>query len=552
LTEARHALPFVRALAGTLGLAVAVFLTAPPLVAAAQPAYNVASDQDFPKLPASGAECRSTQEPNHPCTLRAAIDTVNAAATGATINVPGNFAIQLDPALSELGVNVAMSITSVGGGSAIVDGALQTRVFHIMSGVTAVTMSGLTVRHGKVTGNLDKPAGGILNDGTLTLNNVVVTQNEAPNVGGIGDTGTLTMNGGAVAGNTATGKPGGPDPSVAGGLAVASGGVVAVTATSFVNNRADFGGGIVTFGTLTLANVTLANNSTRGGGGGLLAGDPESSFGAADVNVTNSVIKANTTSGLGAGILLGAGRLVVNGSTMSHNNASAGSGGGLFVVKGSATLTNDTLSGNAAALGGGIAKGAFSVPRAGTGGGPATALADQVKPVRDRVGKNSLSTRSANERGERAGSNARPDDITLGWVTLAGNSAQTGGGISNGADLSFTAHDTIVAANTAAAGANCSGSVSSGGHNLESARDCDFKATGDRSSSQPRLGALADNGGPTQTMSLQTGSAAIDAGGRCPPPASDQRGVSRPQGAACDIGAFEAPPAVPAPPSTGR
>jgi hypothetical protein len=59
----------------------------------------------------------------------------------------------------------------------------------------------------------------------------------------------------------------------------------------------------------------------------------------------------------------------------------------------------------------------------------------------------------------------------------------------------------------------------------------------------PLLGALADNGGPTQTMALGAGSPAIDANTEsCPPPLIDQRGVARPQGVACDIGAFELQP----------
>jgi hypothetical protein len=54
------------------------------------------------------------------------------------------------------------------------------------------------------------------------------------------------------------------------------------------------------------------------------------------------------------------------------------------------------------------------------------------------------------------------------------------------------------------------------------------------------LGPLGDNGGPTQTRALLIGSPAIDAGSNdCPPPATDQRGTARPQGAGCDIGAFE-------------
>jgi hypothetical protein len=55
----------------------------------------------------------------------------------------------------------------------------------------------------------------------------------------------------------------------------------------------------------------------------------------------------------------------------------------------------------------------------------------------------------------------------------------------------------------------------------------------------PKLGSLADNGGPTLTMALLPGSPAIDAGSAVGAPATDQRGVARPQGPGVDIGAFE-------------
>jgi hypothetical protein len=54
------------------------------------------------------------------------------------------------------------------------------------------------------------------------------------------------------------------------------------------------------------------------------------------------------------------------------------------------------------------------------------------------------------------------------------------------------------------------------------------------------LGALADNGGPTLTHALLTGSPAIDAGNGAACSTTDQRGITRPQGAQCDIGSFEA------------
>lgn len=62
---------------------------------------------------------------------------------------------------------------------------------------------------------------------------------------------------------------------------------------------------------------------------------------------------------------------------------------------------------------------------------------------------------------------------------------------------------------------------------------------GDRAGTNPLLGPLAGNGGPTQTMALQAGSPAIDGGDGAGCPATDQRGVPRPGGAACDVGAFE-------------
>jgi hypothetical protein len=86
---------------------------------------------------------------------------------------------------------------------------------------------------------------------------------------------------------------------------------------------------------------------------------------------------------------------------------------------------------------------------------------------------------------------------------------------------------------------NCNDSVVSLGHNLDSGNSCGLNATGDLTNTNPLLGPLQDNGGSTLTHALLAGSPAIGAGDNngCPP--TDQRGVSRPQGVFCDIGAFE-------------
>jgi uncharacterized repeat protein (TIGR01451 family) len=129
-------------------------------------------------------------------------------------------------------------------------------------------------------------------------------------------------------------------------------------------------------------------------------------------------------------------------------------------------------------------------------------------------------------------------------ATIALNSAATGGGVNNaGTATAAKLSGTLLSVNT---GGNCAGTIESGGSNLDSGTTCAFGATGDQSSADPLLGPLADNGGPTATHALLSGSPAIDAATNSDCPATDQRGVARPVDgngdsvAACDIGAFEA------------
>jgi hypothetical protein len=115
-------------------------------------------------------------------------------------------------------------------------------------------------------------------------------------------------------------------------------------------------------------------------------------------------------------------------------------------------------------------------------------------------------------------------------------------------DGAATFRSTILAANTPA---NCAGlapgTLSSGGTNLDSATSCAFVGAGDLASTDPFLDVLADNGGSTKTRALKPGSPAIDVAAAAGCPASDQRGTARPQGAGCDIGAYERVPPTPPP-----
>jgi hypothetical protein len=135
--------------------------------------------------------------------------------------------------------------------------------------------------------------------------------------------------------------------------------------------------------------------------------------------------------------------------------------------------------------------------------------------------------------------------MTLTNSTISGN---TGDGIYNaGASSTAELSNTLLAGNAAGSCGGDTSTIGSLGYNLDDGDDCGLTSVGDLIDTDPLLGPLQNNGGGTQTHELLDGSPAIDAanpgtpgsgGGVCE--AADQRGIARPQGAACDIGAFEA------------
>ena len=159
-------------------------------------------------------------------------------------------------------------------------------------------------------------------------------------------------------------------------------------------------------------------------------------------------------------------------------------------------------------------------------------------------------------------SNDANNTVAITNSTIAGNVTDAeGGGAPSGpgaglgiATGSVDIENSIVAGNVATASGvtvatNCAGSpgaVVSLGHNIESGSDCAFGSAGDLQNTDPLLGPLGAHGGPTETLAPGAGSKAInggvpagctDLGGTAI--VTDQRGISRPQGSACDIGAFE-------------
>jgi hypothetical protein len=140
---------------------------------------------------------------------------------------------------------------------------------------------------------------------------------------------------------------------------------------------------------------------------------------------------------------------------------------------------------------------------------------------------------------------------TLTNVTVANNQAGTGGqggGIFINDGTTF--RNTIVSGNhVGSAASECfiNDVVTAPSGDIERGTDCGFTGAANKRSTNPLLGPLANNGGPTDTQALLSGSPAIDFAPLSGCPATDQRGVSRPQGALCDSGAFEVAAAKPLP-----
>jgi hypothetical protein len=237
--------------------------------------------------------------------------------------------------------------------------------------------------------------------------------------------------------------------------------------------------------------------------------------------VTDSTIAGNKA---GAGGHGGAGG---SGGGNGGSGGGGGWGGGIYSTGGSLSVTNCTFAANSAGGGGtgGDGSGGGTGANGGSGGnGGAIAVnAGASRLLNATIASDGIGT---------GGSGGSPSGG--GGVNGSGGGAYVES--SSTAD-NMKLQNTIVAGNT---DTNCAGSsgtaISDGGHNLSSDVTCPATVRND-----PQLTSLGDYGGLTATLALQPTSPAINqvpAGGAgCP--ATDQRGVHRPQGSACDIGAFE-------------
>ncbi len=333
---------FLLLIGSSFGLMIAllVFIWPAPLPTHAAATFTVNSPADVVDNNPGNGFCDTG---GGVCTLRAAIMEANhTPGGGAAIHfgLPGEVTYLLSipksgsdgEATGDLNITRTMSLLGNGAGITIIDGngaALNDKVFRITE---TVFISGVTIQHG----SSPNYGGGILNFGTLTLNNSAVISNTTANSinafgGGIYSSGQLTLTNSIVRGNS--------------------------TGTSNA-----YGGGIFSQGVLRIDNSTISGNTTSGTsglGGGIL------SFGPTPI-IRNSIIRGNRAR-IGGGIYNGSNPLVIINSTISSNYSDE-SGGGIYNNNGTTSLFNVTIHDNVAnydaiagGSGGGVANGSGTI-----------------------------------------------------------------------------------------------------------------------------------------------------------------------------------------------
>jgi CSLREA domain-containing protein len=426
------------------------------------------------------------------CTLHAAIDEANALTPCGPIDI--NFSnvtspLNLSTALPEINHNINLN----GAGADLLTiqrnptgGTPQFRILFI-SNSRIVTLTGLTIANGSVPNGSN--GGGIYNSGTLTLTSCNVFGNNVVTSpanfgGGIYNTGTLTLN-----------------QTNLGGLAAGQA------------NTATDGGGIYNFATIVMTGGSVAGNT--GGGISNVFGGSSSLNG---VSVTSNLSTQNGITG-GVSVAPFSSATILN--CVVANNSAATAGAGIY-NGGTATVINTTISGNAsAATGGGVVnQGGFVAP---------TIRMTNVTISNNRSDSDNNGAESGGGIFRNAGT------VILKNTIVAGNFRGTGAI----RDDINGAMDPTSAFNLVGDGSGMSG--------ISNGNNANHVGTA-ASPINAGLAALGNNGGPTMTHALLTGSPAINTGSNAlavdqnnSPLLTDQRGsgFSRIADTSVDIGACE-------------
>lgn len=544
-------------------------------VAHAATTFTVNSLADTPDAAPGNGTCADA---GNACTLRAALQEANALSGDDTINFSVTGTINLTGVLPTISSNVI--INGPGSSSLTVrrDTGGDYRIFFTDNSI--VSISGMTITNGRSpdganTGQPGGPGGGIRQGGgELTLNDVVITANR-------------TGNGGTIIGNSTAGWGGS-------GAGIDSIGVLTITnsvisnniagngATGFFGGTGGQGGGISFNGsTLTMTNVSVTGNTAGNAGtttSGGLGGNGGSGGGmhvtATTMNLTrvhidNNIAGDGDEGGDAGGLYLVSGVATMVDCTISNNSsgqggdkfaAGGGHGGGLLSF-GQITMTGCLISGNSTKA---------ATRNGGTNGGHGGGIfsGNILSMTNSTVSDNHASPFEG--RGGGIFNSANP--LTLTNVTITGNTAYTCCSFQGGQGLHNSnvaiVRNTIIAGNGIATKPDVTGIFVSQGHNLIGKATSGGNGDNDDQTGftngvngdqvgtlaapiDAKLGALADNGGPTRTHKPLLGSPVFDAGDNALAKdannnalTTDQRGAGRfansfSPSVTVDIGAFE-------------
>ncbi len=536
------------------------------------------------------------------CSLRAAVEEADALNATVQVNVPaGTYTLSIGTTLvvSDVG---GLAITGAGA-STVVDGTgVAGSIFETAEGPGSngsfLSLTNLSVDNGTTASE-----GGALNtadsNDTAELSGVTMSGNHASSEGGAvfvdgqfwatnstfsgnssGDAGgaiynagaNIRLTGSAVNGNSAVFRGGGIDASdgttaITGGsisnntLNVPSsntgdgGGIYAQEATvsgttisgntiqpaPSATNTQGFGGGMYVdygigpFDSLTVSGNTVTGQSSSDGGG---------IYDADGMTLTNSTVSSNTADTGGGLENEGSGEVLTH-DTFSQNTATNGCGGGIYDSD-TSTLTDVLVTGNHASdCGGGIYNddALFSTGSAivgNTSNQGAGLYSDNKAQFENTTFANNVAS-GTNNGGGAVYNDSSP--ISFNYDTFVGNVADQGAALLSAAEGGAVG-SSILFGNTTSTGAEaeCFTTTSetpfaTAGHNFFGDASCAHNSF-DQVGVNPMLSGLGNYGGSTPSFMPLHGSPVIDAGGgSCP--ATDQRGVARPQGAACDSGSVE-------------
>jgi len=278
---------------------------------------------------------------------------------------------------------------------------------------------------------------------------------------------------------------------------VALNGDLTVSGVTIRNGSADQGGGVRNAGLLTLSKVTISGNTATSQDGGVW----NRSTGV--LTISDSIVSANTAGSYYGGVGNDNGGTLALIRSLVTGNTAPLAGGGLGIA-GNATFTNATIVQNTVTSGGVFAT--------GDGGGVLVSGGGSLTLLNDTI------TNNVAPGGRGAGVSVEPGSTVKTKNTIFSNNSLN---------------------------RNCAGTITSQGYNLDSGRTCGFDQAGDLSSTDPQLGSLGNNFGPTPTEAPNAGSPVIDAGTNFGCPTTDGRGAPRPVDGkgtgvkVCDIGAVE-------------